>query len=112
MCIFFTVTFEGRIKNWCETLPAASIHSFEHLISEFLVSFGYYDFISLSIELKNLRKDKDESVEDFINRFLHLCYRFPSEDIPCLSEWFHHLFLSNEQDLKANQFEFLSNDYS
>ena len=49
LCICLTLTFEGRIKKWCETLPVASIHSFEHLISAFLVSFGNYDFISLCI---------------------------------------------------------------
>ena len=73
LCICLTLIFEGRIKKWCETLPVASIHSFEHLISAFLVSFGNYDFINLCTELINLRKDKDESVEDFIDRCIHFC---------------------------------------
>ena len=51
-------------------------------------------------------------MEDFIDRFLNLCYRFPLKDIPCLGEWLHHLILSNEKDLEANQSEFLYNDHS
>ena len=75
MCIFFTLTFEGRVKNWCETFPVASIHSFEHLISEFIVSFGDYDFISLSTELKKLRKDKDELVTSLSDFFISvICF--------------------------------------
>lgn len=112
MCLLLTLTFEGRVKGWCETLPVDSIHSFEQLISEFIVSFGVYDFIRLSTQLQNLRKNNDESVEEFITRFLHLCYMFPSKDLPWLSERFHQLFLSNESDVKANQSDFSSNDYS
>ena len=34
ICLLFFLTLEGRAKQWCHTLPKASIHSFEQLASE------------------------------------------------------------------------------
>lgn len=56
MCRLFTLTFEGRVKKWCETLPVASIHTLEQFIDEILFSLENYDFNNLCIELINLRK--------------------------------------------------------
>lgn len=30
----FTITLEGRVNKWCQTLPSTSIHSFEQLVME------------------------------------------------------------------------------
>ena len=44
ICFLFFLTLEGRAKQWCCTLPEASIHSFEQLASELQQAFLRYDF--------------------------------------------------------------------
>jgi hypothetical protein len=82
ICRLFTLTFAGRVKSWCETLSVASIHTWEQFMHEFLHAFENYDYDNLCAEILELRKNKDESLEDFVIRFTHLCYRFPLDDRP------------------------------
>jgi len=60
------------------------------------------DFDRLCDELNHLRKEKDESLDDFSSRFMHLYYQFPFNDMPPIDECF--LYLLNEHDqLNINQ---------
>jgi hypothetical protein len=45
---------------------------------EFLLAFGNHDYGDLCVEVSEIRKNKDKSVQDCVIRFTHLCYRFPS----------------------------------
>jgi hypothetical protein len=68
-------------------------------LCEFLHAFENYDYDELCKEMLELRKEKDESLEDFSLRFMCLFYRFHLDDMPSISEWFLYLIsLSNEQD--------------
>jgi len=61
----FYLNFEGHVKKWCETLSAASIHSLEHFIDDFLFDFDIYDYDRLWNEVNDLRMKSDESIEGF-----------------------------------------------
>lgn len=43
-CKFFTLTFEGCVREWCYTLHVTSIQSFKHLSIEFYHDFDRYDY--------------------------------------------------------------------
>lgn len=42
-CGLFNFTFEENAKQWCDTLPTGSIHSFDHMFKELLHAFILYD---------------------------------------------------------------------
>jgi hypothetical protein len=73
ICRLFTLTFAGRVKSWCETLSIASIHTWEQFMREFLHAFENYDYDNLCAEILELKKNEDESLEDFVIIFTHLC---------------------------------------
>lgn len=93
-CIFFFLTLDGQASQWRHTLPPTSIHSLNHLIEEIYLAFDRYDYRDVYKRIDQLRMDPDESVEDFSNRFLNLCYEFPEEDMYryFLKQNFKHLF--------------------
>jgi hypothetical protein len=71
----------------------------EQFIDEFLFFFEIYDYDRLCSEVNDLRMKSDESIEEFSTRFIHLCCRFPLNDLSYISEWFQHLVsLSLEHD--------------
>ena len=75
------------------------MHSLKHFIDIFLFSFGHYDFSRLCNELKQLTRQKGESLEKFSTRYLHIYCRFPSKDIPLFHEWFQLIIsFSHEHD--------------
>jgi len=50
-------------------------------------------------DVNDLRMKSDESIEEFATRFIHLCCRFPLNDLHYINEWFQHLVsLSLEHD--------------
>jgi hypothetical protein len=83
-------------------------------VIEFLSDFNNYDYDELSEELSFLRKENDESFNDFAIRFIHVCTRFPLKQIPLINEWFQYLVsLSDKQDqLIFNQYELSTNTQS
>ena len=90
LCRLLAFTFEGRVKEWFVTLPISSVHSFEHFVDLFVLSFGHYDFVRLCDEWKLLTRRKGESLEDFAIRIFNLYCRFPLTDRPMIHEWFQH----------------------
>ena len=80
-CVLFSLTLEGRIKKWCHTLPATSIHSFEQLIGELQQAFHRYDFQDVLIRINDIRMKPCESIEEFSIRFVHTCFEFPERDV-------------------------------
>jgi len=79
--VLFFLTLEGRVNQWCNTLPLSSIHYFEHLIKELHLEFDSYDYQDVLKIINELRMKYNESIEVFFNQFLHFCYEFPKEDI-------------------------------
>jgi hypothetical protein len=86
ICRLFTLTLAGQVKSWCETLSVASIHTWEQFMHQFWHAFENYDYDDLCAEISELRKNKDESLEYFLIRFMHLCYRFPLDDRPSTND--------------------------
>jgi hypothetical protein len=65
-------------------------------MNEFWHVFENYNYDELCAEISELRKRKDESLEDFIIIFMHLCYRFPLDDRSFVSDLIIYLnFLTN-----------------
>lgn len=71
-----TLTLGGRVMEWCKTFPSMSIYSFEQFIKELQHAFDRYDFQSLFNNINALRLKPHKPLDDFANRFLHLCYQF------------------------------------
>lgn len=78
-CMLFTLTLEGHVNWWCHTLPSASIHSFQQFHKELHQCFDRYDYQYVYKKMNHLRMEPNESVGDFSDRFIHLCYGFPEE---------------------------------
>lgn len=62
-------------------LLATSIHSFEQLIGKIQQEFHMYNFQDVLMRINELRMKLEESLEDFILRFVHLCFEFPERDV-------------------------------
>jgi hypothetical protein len=109
-----SLTFRGWVKCWFESFLANSIHSWFEFGTEFLSDFNNFDYDKLGEELNCLRKENDESLEDFAIRLIHFCTRFPLKEMPLIDEWFQYLIsLSDEQDqLIVNQSELGINIHS
>jgi len=43
-CVIFFLTLEGRVNQWCHTLPPTSIHSLHHLLGELHQAFDMYNY--------------------------------------------------------------------
>ena len=68
-------------------------------VIDFLSDFNNYDYDELSEELSFLRKESDESFNDFAIRFIHVCTRLPLKEIPLINEWFQYFVsLWDKQD--------------
>lgn len=87
----FILKVECRVEKWCHTLPNASIHSFDQLVKELHEAFEKYDYQDVCDRINQIRMKYGEYLEDFLNRFLHLCYEFPGEyfDYNFISERFY-----------------------
>ena len=82
LCRIFTLTFAAKARNWCKTLPVASIHSWDQFVTIFICKFDGYDYEQVCEEIEYLRRFKNESVNDFHIRFHLNCLRFKDEDKP------------------------------
>jgi hypothetical protein len=56
------------------------------IYASILHDFENYDYDNLCAEISELRKNKDESLEDFVIIFTHLCYIFPLDDRPSTND--------------------------
>jgi len=90
MCILFTLTLEGRVNQCFHTLPSSSIHSHRQFIKELDQDFDWYDYRGVYKTINQLRMNPNESIDDFSNIFLHLCYEFTKEYMDW--DFFKHKF--------------------
>jgi hypothetical protein len=65
---------KAELKVGVRLCQATSIHTWEQFMCEFLHAFENYDYDELCKEILELRKEKDESLEDFSLRFMCLFY--------------------------------------
>jgi len=79
LCRIFTLTFTAEARNWCRTLPVASIHSWDQFVKAFICKFDCYDYDQVYDEIEYLRKE-DESVRDFNMRFHLNCLKYDIEN--------------------------------
>jgi hypothetical protein len=75
---------------------------------EFLHAFENYDYDKLCEEILKLRKNEDESLQDFVIIFTHICYRFPLDDrnfnndlISCLVSLTHEIYQLVDEESKS-----------
>lgn len=80
-CVLFIYTLRGNPMHWCATLPKKSIHSLAQLVAEIDRAFNHFDCKALNQEILKLRKEPDESVEQFHTCFCNLACQFPEDDI-------------------------------
>ena len=87
-CLLLFLTFEGRAKQWCRTLPKASIHSFEQLAHKLQQDFHRYNPHDVVMKLHLIRMEPQESLGELFIRFVHYCFEFPERDVDwkCLGE--------------------------
>ena len=55
LCRIFTLTFAAEARNWCKTLPVASIHSWDQIFTIFICKFDGYDNENVCDEIEYLR---------------------------------------------------------
>jgi hypothetical protein len=68
------------------------MHEFFHVFENY-----YYD--NLYAEILELKKNEDESLEDFLIKFTHICYMFPLDDKPSNNDLISYLVsLTNETE--------------
>lgn len=72
--------FEGTLQ-WCVTLPATSVHSFDQLIKELACAFYRYNHRALNKKFLKLWKAPHESVEKFHKRFHNISFQIPKDEI-------------------------------
>ncbi|CAL8153306.1 unnamed protein product [Prunus armeniaca] len=71
MCKAFAMTLRGAAQDWFHTLPSGSINSFKELAYVFTKEYTSYRTIKKNPDhLFNLRKKPDESIRDYIKRFI------------------------------------------
>lgn len=58
----FSYAFKRPVKQWCLTLPATSIHSFNNMMRELGSAFFHYDCKALDRKILKLRKESNESI--------------------------------------------------
>jgi hypothetical protein len=76
-------TFEGQVRTWFQTLPAASILSYDALEDAFLKQWGERkDHLYYLTEFGSLRKKNSETVMEFIQRFNKLYNKILAEVKP------------------------------
>ena len=88
-------------------MPAKSIHSWKHFTRLFLNAHENYSYKKLGLELENLRRHKDESLDDLFSRFMLICCRFRERhqlSKKDTMDWFLYLTsLSHIHDLEKNE---------
>ena len=67
--------------HYCAMLPEKYIHSLVHQVKEIDCAFNHFSYQAINKEIMELRKEPDESVEQFYTCFCNLAYRFPKDDI-------------------------------
>jgi hypothetical protein len=76
-------TFEGQVQTWFQSLPAASILSYDALEDAFLRQWGERkDHLYYLTEFGSLKKKNSETVMEFIQRFNKLYNKIPAEVKP------------------------------
>jgi ribonuclease HI len=76
-------TFEGQVRTWFQSLPAASIPSYDALEDAFLRQWGERkDHLYYLTEFGSLKKKNSETVMEFILRFNKLYNKIPAEVKP------------------------------
>ena len=94
LCRIFTLTFTAEARNWCRTLPVASIHSWDQFVTIFISKFDGYDYEHVCDEIECLQRFENDSVRDFNIRFHLNCLKFKVQDKPTEEEsldWFEYL---------------------
>lgn len=87
ICIIFTLTFEGCVKSWSQTLPATSIRLIQQFVDEFLPTFEGYSYQKIFENMNKLRMKLGESLDPFISRFNYIFYAFPERDVDWTYLW-------------------------
>lgn len=82
MEVFYVAYLQRKENIWCESLPIASIHSWDQFTTKFFHKFNSYHYEHVCTELGNLRKNENESTTYFRIRFKLICVRFKSKDRP------------------------------
>jgi hypothetical protein len=76
-------TFEGQVRTWFQSLPAASILSYDALEDAFLKQWGQRKHhLYYLTEFWSLRKNNSETVMEFIQRFNKPYNKIPIEVKP------------------------------
>jgi ribonuclease HI len=71
-------TFEGQVRIWFRSLPAASIRTYNALENAFLTQWGERkDYLYYLTEFGSLRKKNSETVMEFILRFNKIYNKIP-----------------------------------
>ena len=63
----FTLTLDGRAKQWCYPLPIDFILSFKQLVNTFHRVFDKYEYQDVLNEIYQLRIVPNEYLEHFID---------------------------------------------
>jgi hypothetical protein len=99
-----TLTFAGRVKNWCKTLLATSIHTWEQFMNDFLHAFENHDYDKLCEKKLELRKNEDGSLKGFVIIFTHIFYTFHLDDRSSNNDLINFLVsLTNETCEQLNE---------
>ena len=79
----FSATLHGNARRWYDSLPDASITSMDQLEDIFLGKWSIKEYVySLLNELNNIKKNENETVNEFHIRFKRLLQRIPEESNP------------------------------
>jgi len=99
--VVFSLTLEGHVNKWCHMFLESSIHLFE-LINKLWWVFHKHDFQDVLMRINELRMKLEESLEDFILIFVHICFEIPKRgtDWVYLSENFQWLVIVSFQHLQ------------
>lgn len=95
-----------------------SYHLFQSLVNDIYRVFDKYEYQDVIDEIDQPRIELTESLENFADHFLHLCYQFLNEDVEWqfLDENFGLLFwmsrpnISNQILLTRKNFNFHKNN--
>ena len=86
MQYFTRITFLAKTRSWCQSLPVASIHTWEQFIAIFICKFDGYIYKQVCDDFEDLRRFEGESLIDFTIRFHLNCLEFKVEDKPSKEE--------------------------
>lgn len=70
-CRLFFLTFKAHIKEWCYTLRTSSIDYFKYLFKNLYHEFDIYDYKFIYKKITHLRKEANESLNNFNDHFIH-----------------------------------------